>query len=271
MRASAGAAAEASVNPARGFHGVRAMRVSAEHRRSNMTHNRRNYYRILHVQPDAPTEVIKSSYRTLMLKLKQHPDLGGDHCNATLINEAYAVLANPKTRDAYNRELLSRYNIAEVAGSPRGAQGPAKAAPQSIDHYCHFCKTPHSFGNIEKPGMHCVECESPLYPAQKVSFEQDSQRAVARCPQQGEIKIYLRWPGAAIIAQLRDNSPLGARFTLAVSLPIDEIIKMDGEFFSAIGCVTSTLQERPDRHSIGVEFLTLEFSRSAGNFVSVSA
>ena len=40
--------------------------------------NRRNYYRILHVQPDAPTEIIKSSYRTLMQKLRMHPDLGGD-------------------------------------------------------------------------------------------------------------------------------------------------------------------------------------------------
>ena len=37
--------------------------------------NRRNYYRLLHVQPDAPTEVIKSSYRTLMRTLKRHPAL----------------------------------------------------------------------------------------------------------------------------------------------------------------------------------------------------
>ena len=28
--------------------------------------NRRNYYRILHVQQDAPVEIIKTSYRTLM-------------------------------------------------------------------------------------------------------------------------------------------------------------------------------------------------------------
>ena len=54
--------------------------------------NRRNYYRILHVQPDAPTEIIKSSYRTLMQKLRMHPDLGGDQWNATLINEAYQTL-----------------------------------------------------------------------------------------------------------------------------------------------------------------------------------
>ena len=44
--------------------------------------NRRNYYRLLQVQPDAAPEVIKASYRTLMQKLRLHPDLGGDEWNA---------------------------------------------------------------------------------------------------------------------------------------------------------------------------------------------
>ena len=35
--------------------------------------NRRDYYRVLHVQPDAPIEVIKAGYRTLMRTLKRHP------------------------------------------------------------------------------------------------------------------------------------------------------------------------------------------------------
>jgi len=38
----------------------------------------RSYYDLLHVQPDAPVEIIRASYRTLMLKLKRHPDMGGD-------------------------------------------------------------------------------------------------------------------------------------------------------------------------------------------------
>ena len=51
-----------------------------------MKKNRRNYYRVLHVQPDAPIEVIKASYRALMGPLRHHPDLGGDHETAALIN-----------------------------------------------------------------------------------------------------------------------------------------------------------------------------------------
>jgi DnaJ-class molecular chaperone len=68
--------------------------------------NKRNYYRILFVQPDAPIEVIRASYRTLMLKLKQHPDLGGEHWNASVINEAHQVLIDDAKRRAYDRVLF---------------------------------------------------------------------------------------------------------------------------------------------------------------------
>lgn len=67
--------------------------------------NRRNYYRILHVQPDAPLAVIKASYRAQMQKLKLHPDLGGDEKNAATINEAYATLSDEKKRAAYDAEF----------------------------------------------------------------------------------------------------------------------------------------------------------------------
>lgn len=60
--------------------------------------NRRNYYRILHVQPDAPKEMIRSSYRTIMHKMRVHPDLGGDSEAAALVNEAYAVLSDERER-----------------------------------------------------------------------------------------------------------------------------------------------------------------------------
>ena len=68
--------------------------------------NKRNYYRILHVQPDAPAEVIRASYRTLMQRLKQHPDLGGKHWNATVINEAFAVLGDADRRCTYDKLLF---------------------------------------------------------------------------------------------------------------------------------------------------------------------
>ena len=73
-----------------------------------MPHNRRNYYRLLHLQPDAPVAVITASYRTLMSTPRHHPDLGGDHESAALINEAYSVLSDSSRRAAYDAARIAR-------------------------------------------------------------------------------------------------------------------------------------------------------------------
>ena len=74
-----------------------------------MKSTRRNHYRMLHVQPEAPPEIIAASYRTLMQKLRAHPDLGGDADYAVLLNEAYAVLSDPQRRQRYDAEPGSAY------------------------------------------------------------------------------------------------------------------------------------------------------------------
>lgn len=76
-----------------------------------MKNSRRNFYRTLQVQPDAPLDAIKNNYRTLLHKLRLHPDLGGDNNTATAINLAYATLRNPIKRAAYDRKLLTQYKI----------------------------------------------------------------------------------------------------------------------------------------------------------------
>ncbi len=72
---------------------------------------RRNYYRILQAQPDAPAEVIRGNYRTLLQKLRIHPDLGGSDRDAASVNLAYQTLRDPVRRAAYDRELLARYSV----------------------------------------------------------------------------------------------------------------------------------------------------------------
>ena len=78
-------------------------------------HNQRNYYRILYVQPDAPIEIIQAAYRTLMQKLKAHPDLGGDEWNAAVINKAFGVLSDPRKRRAYDQALFGSRNLPSVS------------------------------------------------------------------------------------------------------------------------------------------------------------
>jgi curved DNA-binding protein CbpA len=67
--------------------------------------NKRNYYRLLQVQPDAPYEIIHASYRTIMKELKSHPDLGGEPSDAYLINEAYETLSDSAKRAEYDKKL----------------------------------------------------------------------------------------------------------------------------------------------------------------------
>ena len=97
-----------------------------------MKKNRRNYYRVLHVQPDAPIEVIKASYRALMGPLRHHPDLGGDHETAALINEAYAVLTDAERRRTYDLQLAPlRARWRAGATGTAGASGASNASGTS--------------------------------------------------------------------------------------------------------------------------------------------
>lgn len=88
-----------------------------------MKNNRRNFYRILQVQPDASLEIIKSNYRTLLHKLRLHPDLGGENRTASYINLAYATLRNSTKRAEYDQRLLNQYKIGVLS---KGHLAPKK-------------------------------------------------------------------------------------------------------------------------------------------------
>ena len=116
-----------------------------------------HYYRLLHVQPDAPTEAIKASYRTLLRTLKHHPDLGSDALDAALINEAYAVLSNPEKRKRYDREQ-ERPEDGAGRDNPETAQSVGPARTESVDsRVCAFCKTVNN-GNVQTANESCSEC-----------------------------------------------------------------------------------------------------------------
>ncbi len=76
---------------------------------------RRNYYRTLNVQPDATLDIIKNNYRTLLQKLRLHPDLGGKDWNASIINEAYSILSHTEKRAAYDKNLLRQYGVRQLS------------------------------------------------------------------------------------------------------------------------------------------------------------
>ena len=165
-------------------------------------HNRRNYYRILQVQPGAPVEIIRASYRTLMQRLKAHPDLGGDHGNAALINEAYAVLTDPAKRAEYDREFQARVEDTRTAAG----QASAESVAESSGH-CLFCGAQHRSSPTAKVNAVCATCGSPLHRATLKRLTAAGRRAIERLPRRHSLTLYTSWPQPQGIAgESRDVS-----------------------------------------------------------------
>jgi len=99
----------------------------------------RSYYEVLQVSKGASPEVIASAYRTLMMKLRKHPDLGGCCEEAILINQAYETLIDPYTRACYDALIATPE---EVAAMESRADAPAerrRAPRKEVDAAISFC------------------------------------------------------------------------------------------------------------------------------------
>lgn len=94
---------------------------------------RRNYYRILQIQPDASMAVIRENYRVLMQKLKMCPGLGSADWNEDLLDAAYDTLRDPLRRAAYDRELLQRYHIKALSQGAFGSNTNFEANQQKSE------------------------------------------------------------------------------------------------------------------------------------------
>jgi len=96
-----------------------------------------SYYDILKVTPDASADVIASAYRTLMSKMKKHPDLGGDTEEAASINEAYETLSDPKRRKRYDATLSRRTKRKEK--KPKYPKERRRIPRREVDAIVSFC------------------------------------------------------------------------------------------------------------------------------------
>jgi hypothetical protein len=239
-----------------------------------MKRNRRNYYRVLQVQPDASPEIIKASYRTMMQKLKYHPDLGGDEWNAALVNEAYAVLCDPARRAAYDEKLA--VERAGVGSRGRQHAGPPAAAgsgsaPDGLGLPCLFCATQNSPGAYRDAGS-CRGCGGPLT---LVGFEPPArrERETRRLPHRDEVRFITEWPPTVLYrGTALDLSPTGLRFASPKHLRVASVMRLETGTLRAIARVTHCAPPDRDRqHIAGVRFLTLGASRARGVFVSESA
>lgn len=238
----------------------------------------RNYYDVLHVSRDAPLEIIRGSYRTLMQRMKHHPDLGGDAATAALINEAYAVLSNAEKRAEYDARMDVMARVAEgfadVDPQPDAPPPGPEPRVRMLDwsRQCVFCETPHGYGRNIELEMACQTCESPLSAAERHRMESEGQRAIERVGKRMRVSYYTHWPQpSAYSGYVEDMSLNGLRLVARQDLVEGQRIKIVSDVVEAIAQVSHTLYERrgwSKRCVAGVSFVTLRFGRSAGGFVS---
>jgi len=256
------------------------------HKSKLSSNNQRNFYRLLDVQPDAPDAIIRASYLTLRNKSPQAKHL---------LKEAYSILGNPAKRKLYD-QLLLRHMHAEAihllfndkhkgqTGKQLAIHNPSiRTQPVSarqtrrtsntyepqIIHYCCFCKTPYTNDKHQKGLPRCIECDSPLYPPPRNLLEQ-SRRDLTRISRSGEVHYYTYWPGEACLGRLADISPTGLRLLTPTVLEKASTLKLVGDGFTAVGNVTHR-QSEYDGYSSGIRFMTVEFEKQKGHFISASA
>jgi hypothetical protein len=219
-----------------------------------------DYYRVLHVQPDAPPAIIHASYRTLVQRA-----LGTTRGSEEVaqLDAAYAVLGDPQRRASYDLERVlgrdtPRHDTLDETGTPG-------------THNCLFCGAPHGLKRVLERDDECGRCASPLFAAERHRFEFSGQRMLHRIPKRHTIDIWVTWPQAAPInGEMRDLSLNGMSFASAVRLQLNQVVRIDCSELRALGRVAYIERdsERGQRYSVGVEFMTLRFRQARGSFVS---
>ena len=229
--------------------------------------NRRNYYRVLHVQPDAPAAVIKSTYRTLMQKLRMHPDFGGDTWNAALVNEAYAVLNDPLRREQYDRQILKRLQKRHTQ------ETAAETLPAEFKRgHCLFCKSIFLFVSGRATADMCPECRSPLHGIHSDETQLTLQRMAARIERTFDITYYTYWPQAARRAVAMDFSPTGIAIVGNAHFFVGQLVKIESELLNSVAQVKNleSSVEASIPRRVGLKFMTVAFNLPRGTFVGVT-
>lgn len=228
---------------------------------------RPNYYQVLHVQPDAPLEIIRASYRTMMQKMRKHPDLGGNQGDAAAINEAYATLNNPMNRAAYDKACLT------PEPNPKQLEKIRLPAHQSMTttRRCAFCSTEHEHTQNAKTNTFCETCQSPLLLATQTQLEDSCRRSITRFSNDQPLVFCTHWPQEeAWIGRTNDISLNGMKLSSNLKLAKGQIIKIDSPVLKAVARVTNCRRQDVG-WGVGVQFISLYFEQSRGSFIEARA
>jgi curved DNA-binding protein CbpA len=256
-----------------------------------------DYYAILHVDPRAPAEIIRASYRTLIQRLRAHPDLGGDHDVAAALNVAYATLKDPKKRADYDA-LRGMHKPDSEQPPPQPER--ASAAPRGYSHsrdtvrvpdqhistgvwmqlvnnqarvdVCPFCGVSAASGRTASESADtCRQCAAPLTLVRSVSgYAAESQRSVYRIAKAQALRVYAQpEDSSAIAALVHDISLTGLRFSCRYRFETGAVVRTDCDMCASVARIAHVSQFDAGVLQYGAQFLTVQFKRQRGSLLSV--
>ncbi len=239
-----------------------------------MSQNRRNYYRLLHVQPDAPAEVIKAAYRALIAL--HHPDKGGNASEASMVNEAYNVLSDTTRRAAYDVERAAR-QAAKAMRQPPGAAagktapGPAPKSKSSAGpaHRCPLCAL--GAPAVINATTRCARCRAPLAPVVHTDKNRSvERRSMPRVSKSDWALMYIDWPSEVIDVRMRDFSLDGLSVYSGAEVANHRMIRVAGASFDVVAEIVSC-RRVGKVYTLHARLVTAYFTSPSGAFVSTSA
>ena len=222
-----------------------------------MPPERRNLYRILYVQPEAPPEIITAAYRCLMSQLRTHPDGGGEE-KAERIRQAYAILRDPVKRRAYDS---GRRRPLSAKVSP---PGPGHSSvPATVPPVCPFCglTVPRQL----PANRRCARCASPLAPvAYTLGTTQEpfGRRSAPRFEKSCRVTVHTSPESPPLSAVLRDLSATGISLYTAVPITAGGNIRVETLGLDLIAHVLK-VQPREQTYLARGFILTALFSRQS--------
>lgn len=241
---------------------------------------RRNLYRQLHVQPEAPAEVLKASYRALMSSLRVHPDLGGSHEQAAQLNAAFAVLSDPQRRALYDLTLKRKARLRGAAPEQGAAVHPAAQAAQAAHDprlwreraRCPLCEA----GLMAQPPRNprCLRCDSPLTPAPSTELADSEllgRRRGERYARPQDAQLRLADKLESFQARVKDLSMSGVSLLVRAPLRQGQAFRLQAGGFDAVAMAVA-VRPQGARVAVHARLLSLQVLRQArGTLVDTEA
>lgn len=232
--------------------------------------NRRNFYRLLQVQPDAVPEVIKAAYRALMAL--HHPDKGGDQEVASLITNAYATLSDALRRKAYDTMRGDK----TARQRSREPQRPSADVPMShrapAHESCPLCSAvilaplPR-----QRAATRCSRCKAPLTRVKLPDGQGTKERrGMPRVSKSDWALMRVTWNADGLDVRMRDLSLDGISVYCGAALPIHRRVRIVGGSFDVVADVVSC-RRVGNIYTLHAQLITALFLSEVGGFVSTTA